>query len=179
MTAVLVTYGSRYGSTAGIADLIATALRNDGLDTDVQPARNVRRVEAYDAVVIGGALYAGRWQRDARRFVRRQAKHLRGKQVWLFSSGPLDTTAEEKDIPPVPSVAEFATALHANEHQTFGGKLTEDADSWLARRMAANGRGGDFRNPDRIAAWAHQIAAQLKEGGDDAKPQDRIRRDDP
>lgn len=34
------------------------------------------------------------------------------------------------------------------------------------------------RGLERIAAWAQQIAAQLEEGGDDAKPQDRYRRDD-
>lgn len=178
MTAVLVTYGTRYGSTGGIADLIADALRQDGLDVDVQPARQVHHIEPYDAVVIGGALYTGRWHRDALRFVRKQGEHLRNKQVWLFSSGPLDTTADENEIPPVPGVARVATTLGAKEHRTFGGRLTEDADSWLARRIAAN-HGGDFRNPERIAAWAHQIAAQLaaqlepqlEAGDDDAESQ--------
>lgn len=181
MTAVLVAYGSREGSTAGIATLIGITLREEGLDVDVQPAGEVRHVEAYDAVVLGGALYTGRWHRDARRFAGRHAKQLREKQVWLFSSGPADRSADEQDIPPVPGVANVAAALQVRQHRTFGGRLSADASSWLARKMAAN-HGGDFRNPELIAAWAHQIAAQLKrpeEGSDDAQPQARSRRDDP
>ena len=64
---VLVAYGTKNGSTAGIADLIALALHSEGLRADVRPARQVRDTTGYDAVVLGGALYAGRWHADARR----------------------------------------------------------------------------------------------------------------
>jgi len=38
----------------------------------------------YEAVVVGGALYALRWDRDARRFVTRNVRQLRTAPVWLF-----------------------------------------------------------------------------------------------
>jgi len=42
---------------------------------------------AYDAVVVAGALYMNRWHRHARRFVRGHTPALRGRPVWLVSSG--------------------------------------------------------------------------------------------
>lgn len=115
---VLVAYGSKNGSTAGIAEIIATVLRDEGIAADVQPAVRIRSIAGYDAVVLGGALYAGHWHRDARRFAR--------------------------------------------QHVTFGGRLTDQAKGFVARAMVRNGRGGDFRNPERIQAWSRTIATALR-----------------
>ena len=84
---VLVTYGSRMGGTAGIAELVGGALRDAGLEADVRPAPEVSGLDPYGAVVVGGALYTGRWHRDARRFVKRHTAALQERPVWLFSSG--------------------------------------------------------------------------------------------
>lgn len=158
---VLVAYGTRNGSTAGIATMIAAALRTEGMEVDVKAAAQVRDVSGYDAVVLGGALYAGRWHADARRFVRRHAKALRGRPVWLFSSGPLDHSADTADIPPVRQAAKAADTLGAREHVTFGGQLTEDAHGFIARSMVRSGKGGDFRNPQRITEWSRKIAVEF------------------
>ncbi|WP_330328843.1 Rv1733c family protein [Streptomyces sp. NBC_00536] len=48
----------------------------------------------YDAVVLGGALYAGHWSRTAKRRAERDADALKHRPVWLLSSGPLDRSAE-------------------------------------------------------------------------------------
>ena len=74
---VLVAYGSKRQGTAGIADVIAAELRRRGIDTDLVDAGDVRSVDPYDAVLVGGALYASRWHRDSRRLVKRCTKQLR------------------------------------------------------------------------------------------------------
>ena len=158
---ILVAYGSKAGSTAGIAEMIGAALREDGFEVEVLPAGRVRDVAGYDAVMLGGALYANRWHRDARRFARRYAGDLRGRPVWLFSSGPLDASPEESPIAPVPGAAEAAKRLGAAGHVTFGGRIGPDASGWIARKMLQNGNGGDFRNESRVRAWAHERAAEL------------------
>lgn len=158
---VLVAYGTKNGSTAGIAEIIGATLQGEGVIADVQPANRVRAVDGYDAVVLGGALYAGRWHRDARRFARRHAKALRGRPVWLFSSGPLDNSADSQVIAPVAQAAAAARELDAREHVTFGGRLTDQAKGFIAKAMVRNGAGGDFRNPERIEGWSRTIAAQL------------------
>ncbi|MGW7680153.1 flavodoxin domain-containing protein [Kribbella sp. NPDC054772] len=161
-SSVLVAYGTKNGSTAGIADMIVTALQADGLTAEALPAADVSSIEGYDAVVLGGALYAGRWNRDARTFARRHADALRNRPVWLFSSGPLDDSADRREIRPVSQVAKLSDRLGAVEHVTFGGRLTEDAAGFMAKAMVRAGKGGDFRNPERIAAWSHTIATHLR-----------------
>ncbi|MFF9809837.1 flavodoxin domain-containing protein [Streptomyces coeruleorubidus] len=161
-TNVLVAYGTTNGSTAEIAETIAEVLREDGLTVEALPAQSVPSAAAYDAVVVGGGLYAGRWHKDARRFVRRHGKALAERPLWLFSSGPLDPSASERDIPPVPGVKKAMARLDAKEHVTFGGCLQEGAKGWVARMILRNGKGGDFRDFDRIEAWSSRIGQELK-----------------
>jgi menaquinone-dependent protoporphyrinogen oxidase len=123
MTRLLLAYGSKRGSTGEIAKAICRTFEEMGLEVDVRPAAEVEDVGPYGAVVLGGAVYKNRWHRDARRFGRRFAGALRNLPVWLFSSGPLDLTAEERKIPPVPFVAKLAERIGARDHATFGGRL--------------------------------------------------------
>ncbi|MFD5493900.1 flavodoxin domain-containing protein [Streptomyces sp. NPDC001812] len=161
---VLVTYGTTNGSTARIAETVADVLRKEGLTVETLPARSVAGVTSYDAVVVGGGLYAGRWHKDARRFVRRHRHELAERPVWLFSSGPLDATASERDIPPVPGVRKAVAELDAREHVTFGGCLEEGAKGWVARMILRNGKGGDFRDFTAIETWAAHVADDLTRG---------------
>jgi menaquinone-dependent protoporphyrinogen oxidase len=158
---VLVAYGTRNGGTAGIANIIATELADSSMVVDARPANWVTDVTAYDAVVLGGAVYAGHWHRDARAFAQRHAKALAERPVWVFSSGPLDTSADTKEIPPVAQAAQAVRTLHARGHVTFGGRLDQFAEGFLARAMVRGGHGGDFRNEERIRDWSRAIAAEF------------------
>ncbi|MET7479285.1 flavodoxin domain-containing protein [Streptomyces sp. NPDC005648] len=158
---VLVAYGTTNGSTAEIAETVAGVLRKEGLVADTAPAATVTDVTPYDAVVVGGGLYAGRWHKDARRFLRRYRRDLARRPLWLFSSGPLDASASEKDIPPVPGVRRAMTRLDARGHVTFGGCLREGAKGRIARMIIRSGKGGDFRDFPEIEAWAARIADEL------------------
>ncbi|WP_133913091.1 flavodoxin domain-containing protein [Streptomyces sp. NBC_00582] len=158
---VLVTYGTTNGSTAEIAEAVAAVLRKDGLSAEARPAPDVASVASYDAVVVGGGLYAGRWHKDARRFVRRHGRTLAGRPVWLFSSGPLDPSASERDIPPVRGVRRAMTRLDARGHITFGGRLEEGAKGRVAGMILRSGKGGDFRDFTAIETWAAGIGHEL------------------
>ncbi|MFJ1967330.1 flavodoxin domain-containing protein [Streptomyces sp. NPDC087903] len=158
---VLVTYGTTNGSTAEIAEAVADVLRKDGLTVESRPARSVTDVARYDAVVVGGGLYGGRWHKDARRFVRRHRSALAERPLWLFSSGPLDASASERDIPPVRGVRRTMIRLDARQHVTFGGCLEEGARGRVAGMILRSGKGGDFRDFGVIQAWAHGIADEL------------------
>jgi menaquinone-dependent protoporphyrinogen oxidase len=159
---VLVTYAGKNGGTAGIADVVASAMRAEGIVVAVRPAAVVDDLAGYDAVVLGSALYAGRWRPDARRFVRRHATALTQRAVWLFSSGPLDASADQRELPPVPHAVDAIRRTGAIGHTTFGGNLDDRASGFIARSMVRNGRGGDFRNAERIGAWSRDIAAEIK-----------------
>jgi menaquinone-dependent protoporphyrinogen oxidase len=163
MTSVLIAYGSKRGSTGEIAKAIGWTLQEMGLDVDVRPAGEVEDVGPYRAVVLGGAVYMNRWHRDARRFGRRFARALRDRPVWLFSSGPLDLTAEEKKIPPVPFVAKLTGRIGARDHATFGGRLASHPSGYAAGAMAER-LAGDYRNFAAIRAWASRIGREIGAG---------------
>lgn len=158
---VLVAYGSRNEATAGIAEAIAATLREDGHEAEARPAASVDDLAAYDAVVLGGSLYLNRWQRDARRFARRLGPQLRDREVWFFSSGPLDATASAQEIPPVPGVLHAMSRVGAHGHTTFGGRLSPRARGRLARTMSEHGLDGDWRDFEQIRGWAHGVATYL------------------
>jgi menaquinone-dependent protoporphyrinogen oxidase len=161
---VLVAYGTKYGATAEIADAIGTALRAAGLDVDVLPARRVRSLERYRAVVLGSAVYAGRWRADAIRLLRRPP--LKQREVWLFSSGPIgedkgDPERLERMTRP-PRVQQIAADIGAHEHVVFGGMVAEDAGfirKKIARKIPPELR--DRRDWQQIEAWAQSISAAL------------------
>jgi menaquinone-dependent protoporphyrinogen oxidase len=92
---VLVTYATRMGSTEEVAQRVACKLRESGLAVDVLPARHVRSLESYGAVVLGAALYVGRLHKDARRFLAANRDLLIKLPVALFVLGPVQK--DEKD----------------------------------------------------------------------------------
>jgi menaquinone-dependent protoporphyrinogen oxidase len=158
---VLVTYGSRNGGTAEIARWIGETLTGEGVRTDVLPATAVRDLGPYTAVVLGSGVYEGRWLTEATHFARRHHKALVRIPVWLFSSGPLDPSAAERDIPPVRGALRIADALDARDHVTFGGRLTKGARGVIARVILSQGKGGDFRDREQIRTWTRAIAAEI------------------
>ncbi len=160
MTQILVVFGSKRGATAGLAAMISDALRDLGYNATVLPAKGVRGLGSVDAVVVAGALYANRWHRAARRFVKRNRAELRRLPVWLVSSGPLDDSAAQRDIPPTRQVQTLAALIGARGHVTFGGRLTSDAKGFPASAMAKT-RAGDWRDAAQVRRWAKTVADEL------------------
>jgi menaquinone-dependent protoporphyrinogen oxidase len=157
---VLVTWGSKRGGTEGIARLVGEALGAAGHEAVLRPAARAHHESRFDAAIIGGALYANRWHPAARRFVWRRRAVLRRVPVWLFSSGPLDNSADHAELPPTTQVAALAELVGAQAHETFGGRLEANAKGFPASAMARK-HSGDWRNPERIHAWVAQVAGKL------------------
>jgi menaquinone-dependent protoporphyrinogen oxidase len=157
---VLVAYGSKRGGTEGIARTLGEVLASLNHEVEVLPARLALRARGFEAVLVGGALYSNRWHAAARRFVRRREADLRGLPVWFFSSGPLDESAGQREIPPPRQVEELMERVGALGHATFGGRLAPDARGFPASAMARE-RSGDWRAPERIRAWAGEVARAL------------------
>jgi menaquinone-dependent protoporphyrinogen oxidase len=151
---VLVAYATRNGATAEIARWIGDDLVASGVRATVRPAGAAGDLTGYDAVVLGSGVYRGRWLPEAARFARRHRRTLAGLPVWLFSSGPLDPSAAQRSLPPVPGAVRVADAVDALDHVTFGGRLIPGARGFIARQIIAQGKGGDFRDRAQIRDWA-------------------------
>ena len=75
---VLVTYATRTGTTAGVAEVIGETLAATGLAVEVRPMAEVTDLAPYSAVVAGSAIQAAHWLPEAMDFVRaRQAELAR------------------------------------------------------------------------------------------------------
>ena len=157
---VLITCGSKRGGTEGIARIIGETLEHEGFEVEVLPAGEVGAVLRFDAVIVGGGLYANRWHRAARRFVSRHAAELRQLPVWFFSSGPLDDSARQRVIPPTRQVKALMRRVGAQGHMTFGGRLERDVHGFPASAMAKK-FAGDWRDPGHIRSWAFDVSRAL------------------
>jgi menaquinone-dependent protoporphyrinogen oxidase len=159
MIRVLVAYATKHGATAELAEEIGAVLESAGLTADVRPVGDVADVSRYDAVVLGSAIYAGRWRRDAVRFLKHHRWGLHLRPVWLFHDGPL---AESAGIPqPLPQrVRGVARSIGATNVKTFGGKLDADTPGFVASRVAKR-YGGDYRDTAVVRDWARSIAEEL------------------
>jgi len=94
-TSVLVAYATSYGSTQEVAESIAKTLRDAGLAVDVQPARQVKALSGYGAVVIGAPLYMFHLHADARHFLNRFRSTLASLPSAIFALGPFHNKEDE------------------------------------------------------------------------------------
>lgn len=159
MTRVLVAYASKMGATREIAEAVCDELRTRGLHVDIRDLRHSVTLTDYEAVVLGSAVYAGRWRSEAARFVRRHANELLSRRVWLFESGwvgPKPTT-----LRPTPRGRNHARRIAADAPTVFGGRLDPELARGFFDRALAKRMPGDARDFDVIRSWAGTIADAL------------------
>ena len=95
MAQVLVVHASRHGSTTDVAARIAERMRQAGHQVDLHDAGRVTTpVDGYQLVVVGGAIYNGRWHTSAHRFLKRHRRELARIPVAVFGMGPRRDEAE-------------------------------------------------------------------------------------
>ncbi|MFI5612054.1 flavodoxin domain-containing protein [Amycolatopsis sp. NPDC051903] len=162
---ILVAVATRHGSTREIAEQIAAtaaaALNETGVaaEVGVVDAGHVTSFAGYDAVVLGSAVYFGRWLESARRLAHEHREELRRVPVWLFSSGPVGNVVGEDPV----DVSDVLAATGAREHRLFGGRV-ERANLRFTDRavvVALRAQDGDNRDWPMIRAWARAIAGEL------------------
>ena len=160
---VLVTFASKMGSTQEIAEAIGHELQARGMQVTVAPCTDDVGPEGFDGVVIGSAIYTRRWVKAATKYLKRHAHRLAYQRTWLFHSGPCGEGARDEQVQAPKAVERVIVPLGLSAPVTFGGRLDLDqAIGPVSRWMGAEGPlSGDFRDWDRIRAWAFEIAHQL------------------
>jgi menaquinone-dependent protoporphyrinogen oxidase len=165
---ILVAYATKYGATTEIAEKIGQVLRQAGLHTDVLPADRVGDATAYQAVVLGSAVYIAQWRKEAATFLKANEKALAERPVWLFSSGPTgegDPVELLKGWRLPKALQPIAERIHARDIAVFNGALDPKKLNLIERWMVKNVKApvGDFRDWNAITSWATSIADVLKE----------------
>ena len=165
---VLVVVASRHGATAEIGTALARALADSGVGRAAVigaavclPVEQRPDPAPYDAVVLGSAVYAVRWLEPARQYAATHAAALRGRPVWLFSSGPIGEPPFPADEPH--DIGTLTNVTGARGHRVFPGRLEKNRLSFGERAMVTAMRApvGDFRDWDAVRAWGLEIAAEV------------------
>ncbi len=159
---VLVAYASKYGSTGGVADAIGKELCSKGLAADVALIRNAGDLRSYQGVVVGSAIYMGKWMSEATDFVKKNRDTLGRIPVAYFLVCMTLAQPTEKDraealsymkplMKAVPEIRPLAIG-------TFAGALDYSKLSWFYKLIAKakGGPEGDFRDWNGIRAWAQE-----------------------
>lgn len=169
---VLITYASRAGSTAGVAEFIGKTLTESGLEVEVLSMQDVQDLSPYQAVVAGSAIQRQKWLPEATRFIQRHKEALARKPVATFMvcmtlAMKNEQWREEADVEawldPVRRV------VHPVSEGYFAGALDiSKIPSWVDRVkfrvsvMLGIWSEGDHRDWAKIEAWARALPAKLQ-----------------
>jgi menaquinone-dependent protoporphyrinogen oxidase len=154
---ILVAYATKHGSTVEVAEAIATSFRGGGDEVEVAPAADVRSLDGFDGVVLGGALYMGRLHGDALGFLKWHRHALAERPLAVFAMGPktlseVEVGASRKQLDhaleSVPEVAPVAVTI-------FGGVIDPGKLHFPFTRMAAS----DARDWAAVDTWSRTVAA--------------------
>jgi menaquinone-dependent protoporphyrinogen oxidase len=159
---LLVVYASKYGSTGGVADAIGKELCSKDVAADVVLMRNANNISSYQGVIIGSAIYMGKWMSEAIDFVKENRDALCKVPVAYFLVGmTLARPTEEKRAktlsyldPILKSVPEIKPVGIG----TFAGAMDYNNLSWINKKLLKS-KGtpeGDFRDWNEIRAWARE-----------------------
>jgi len=161
---ILVTAASRHQATVEVAKAIAETLERAGIETDVRRPEEVGHLTGYDGVVLGSAIYTGRWLQAARDLITRTSDRMRTMPVFLFSTGPIGDPLRP-DAPSI-DIEPMVELSHAREHRLFGGRLDRRELGMVEKAMVGlvHAPDGDYRPWAEIEAWAEKIAESLKAG---------------
>lgn len=158
---VLIAFATFAGATQDVAAEIGKTLGARGFAVDAIPILQEPRVEGYQAVLVGSAVYGSKWRSEAIEFVKTNQEALNRVPVVFFSvclaglSNDEATLSQRLDIvygPLRPFVQPAAEVLFAGKVDQHGASLF--LPGGLARLFPTL----DFRDWNKIRAWAQTVS---------------------
>lgn len=167
---ILVTFASRAGSTAEVAEAIGKALSDGGTQVDVISMNDVKDLSPYQAVVAGSAIRGSKWLPEAVQFIQTHRAALAQKRFAMFTvcitmamknaenyrSGVMGWVAPVRAMVKPLSEGLFAGMLDFD-------KLPFNWDTLMLRLTVAVGifPRGDHRDWNVIRSWAEDLKPSL------------------
>jgi menaquinone-dependent protoporphyrinogen oxidase len=177
----LIAYGSRYGTSAEIAEEIGKFMENDGIEVDVVNLmkNKVYDVQKYDLIVVGSGIKMGKWTKEPLKFLKKNENILEDKKVALFVScgaanDPktvgegqekyLDDVAGKYLINKPVATGLFGSLYDPNAKQGLLYKMTmRFYKKELEEKGIDTTKPYDYRDWEEIREWAHKLAEMLNQ----------------
>lgn len=173
MSHILIAYTTTHGSTTGVAEAIADAIRAHGATAEVARMKDIKTVDVYTAVVAGAPIYIGDWSAEAKNFFKHYRASLSQRPVAVFALGPTEPKDEKPDdfkegqqqfdaiLAKFPWLHPVDTALFVGafdpQNLSFPYSLANLIPANPLKSMPAT----DNRDWDAIYAWVETLAPKL------------------
>ncbi|MFQ5833937.1 MAG: flavodoxin domain-containing protein [Candidatus Thorarchaeota archaeon] len=157
---VLVCYGSRYGSTAEVAQEMENVIQEHGRHVDLVDLRKGKipqDLQSYELVVIGSGIQAGRWTKEPLELIKKNLESLSKTRVALFVLSGYATDSKNHDmvqseyldkvVEEIPGLIPVATTFFAG---VFDLKKYNFAVRRLVESLLKQQMGFDEEVPERI-----------------------------
>jgi menaquinone-dependent protoporphyrinogen oxidase len=156
---VLVAFATAYGSTEEVAEAVAETMRDAGVAVDLLPAREVRGLDEYRAVVLGAPLIMHHFHKDAQRFLSRHRRRLAQLPVAVFALGPVNDEPKEWDDGRAQLDEELTKLdwLDPAAAELFGGRFDPALLRFPMNKFAGPAGASDVRDWEAIRAWAEGL----------------------
>jgi menaquinone-dependent protoporphyrinogen oxidase len=154
---VLVAYGTRAGSAAGVAERVADVLNRTGFEAQAVDVSKVKVTAPYDAVVLGSSVRAGKLKPEVLKFLDKNKADLSAKPFAAFVVCLAMTTNDEKGRTTAGTyLAPVRERIRPLSEGLFAGAYDPKKLDLISRQIMKmiKAPAGDFRRWDEIEAWA-------------------------
>jgi menaquinone-dependent protoporphyrinogen IX oxidase len=171
-TPILMTFAGDGDAPREVAEEIAAILREELLETEVQPLQLVSGLEGYGTVMLGAPIADGHWDAEARAFLVAHRRELVALPVAVFATAPPGAEPEDMATDRGELLEELAQLrwLHPIAADLF--RETREPSVTKAATpvgVSANGHGspnGSVAAPgfdvDAVRTWARWVARVLQ-----------------
>ena len=159
---ILITYGTKAGSTAEVAEAIGEEMQSAGAEISVQPVEAVKDLDPYDAVVVGSAVRMFRILPKTKRFLRKHKRNLQKIPTAYFL---VCLTMSENTPENVKQAKKFARPMLKTTEPVslglFGGCMDPDKLTGFAAKTMQSQPKEDHRDWEAIRVWARETYSDL------------------
>lgn len=158
--AVLVTYGTKAGSTTGVAQAVAEELKSRNFTVDISPVNRVTDLEGYSFVVIGSAIRMGAPLSEVAEFVKQHRDKLQTIPTAFFAVYLMNSedsqSGQQARLAYLNSIRDLVTLQNeAFFTGVFNPKKVSFIEAVLGKMMKSPE--GDFRDWAAISKWGQEI----------------------
>ncbi len=160
---VLVAFATSKGSTAEIAEAIASEIRSAGRQAEAVDLRDSPIPSEYDHVILGGPIYYGKIK-EVKAFVDKHGTALENLIAGAFAVGmAFAGDNEEQAAAGRKALDESLAPLKPANLAYFAGKIDPGKLSLIEKAAIKMVKSpvGDFRDWDAVRDWARKVAESL------------------